>query len=107
MLRSPGSARVARPHVPEEIELKVALLGGKLEWSPALRAFAIGFPGQPILGATYNIGVIEARGWDRILSEIADALVKARVPVGHLSGLNKIEPVVIEAAAVIDEENFK
>lgn len=107
MLRSPGSGRLARPFVPEEIELKLALLGAKLEWLPPLRAFAVSFPGQPILGATYNVGVLEARGWDRMLSELADALVKARVPVGHLSGLSKIEPVVIEAAAVIDEENFK
>lgn len=108
MLRSPGSSRPARPFVPEEIELKLALLGARLQWEHGTRAFLVTFPGAPVLGMAINGDAVETLDdWSRVVSDIADRLVKARVPVGHLSKLSRIEPVVIEAAAVIEEENFK
>lgn len=73
-------------------------------WDPGSRSFAIATPGSSMIGVMVQVEAIEARGWDEILSDIADRLVKARVPAGHMSGLSRIAPVVVEAASVIDEE---
>lgn len=107
MIRSPGSTRVCRPWVPESAELKLGLLGAKLDWDPSARSFYITFPEQRIMGAVISGDLVsDEADWDKVLADVADQLVKARVPAGHMSGLSRIPPVKIEAASVIDEENF-
>lgn len=85
--------------------MKLALLGVTLDWDPRVRSFYVTVPGNS--SPTWVIGADEVGGrWDQVLGEIADKLVKARIPAGHLSKLSKIEPVTVEAASVIDEVNF-
>lgn len=105
MIRSPGSTRVARPFVPESAELKLSLLGLHLTWDHSSRSFFVVGEGNRSMGAVVNADFADSEeAWDRVLADLADRLVKARVPAGYTSGLSRIQPVKVEAASVIAED---
>lgn len=110
MLRSPGSSRRARPMIPEEAVLKMQLLGVETAWDPGSSSFTImsrtHSTGSFILLRTVTAFDMTVEEWDRVLGSVADDMVKARLPVGHLA-TSPVETFKVDAASVIDTENFK
>jgi hypothetical protein len=109
MIRSPGSKRYTAFPVPEEVQLKLGLLGIKLIWQRLPSRYVVAlFARQAEDGSSgrfITLKDIFTHGWDAIVDHLADTAVRGTTPVGW-NGHTIIEPIKIEAAAVIDEGKF-
>lgn len=103
MLYSPGRKTRCVDQVPEEVLLKLSLLGMKLIWEhDHWTAYCEG-RGQPILEMQPDVTPDE---WDFWLAAIADIVCKNKIPPGW-TNTQYVDTMPIEAAAVINEEAFR
>ena len=97
MLRSPGSNRYCPEPVPEEVLLKLQLLGCVLIWE--FHHWVI-YPE----GAGHPLAYIARNGdWDWMLSVVADTIAKPRTPAGWTQ-TQHVDTMPIEAASCIAED---
>lgn len=108
MIRAPGTKRWAALPVPDDVDLRLKLLGVNLTWDGSQRGWMIVLPGvgNEHLGA-YKIAAMDVmeHGWDHILAVLADTFTKSRYP-GGWNGVVNVKTLPIPAASVIDEEAF-
>jgi hypothetical protein len=109
LLRSPGSRRVAAISVPEDIALRLALLGVHWEWGNDIDnqrgGFRFSAGGQHIM--TSPASTIDKYGWEDTAGALADIIARARgVPIGWMKTTQATMPRV-DAAAVIEEDAFR
>lgn len=97
MLRSPGSNRYCPEPVPEEVLLKLQLLGCKLIWEMHHWAIYPEGVGQPLAYVTRNDDL------DWVLSVVADTIAKSRTPAGWTQ-TQQVDTMPIEAASCIAED---
>lgn len=101
MLRSPGTKRRIAFSVPEEVELKLALLGVRLEWRPEFMAWQVIWSS----GGKFIERLIDPyfTEWDSLLEDLADLITKLRYPIGW-TNTQRVDTMAIEAASVIAED---
>ena len=101
-LRSPGSNRYCPEPVPEEVLLKLALLGVDLVWRQEFFAWAPVYRNS-MLTLDMLISPFEVNAWDRTIAMIADRITQLRHPVGWTQ-TQHIDTMPIEAASCIAED---
>ena len=101
-LRSPGSNRYCPEPVPEEVLLKLALLGVDLVWRHEFFAWAAAYQNS-LLTLDMLISPDEANDWDQIIAMIADRITQLRHPVGWTQ-TQHVDTMPIEAASCIAED---
>ena len=101
-LRSPGSNRFCPESVPEEVLLKLALLGVDLVWRHEFLAWAAAYQNS-MLTLDMLISPDEANDWDQIIAMIADRITQLRHPVGWTQ-TQHVDTMPIEAASCIAED---
>jgi hypothetical protein len=102
MLRSPGTKRHCVTPVPEEVLLKLQLLGMKLIWEVDHWVVYSEGLGHPVLTMK---SVVDPEEWDFWLGKLADVACRNRRPIGW-TNTQRVDTMPIEAAAVIHEEAF-
>ena len=103
MLRSPGSNRFCPESVPEEVLLKLALLGVDLVWiGPRFLAWGV-ISQNSLLTLGLLISPFEASEWDQTIAMIADRITQLRHPVGWTQ-TQHVDTMPIEAASCIAED---
>lgn len=109
MIRSPGTKRWAAMPIPEEIQLKLRLLGVTLLWDRGTSGWMMFMYDNPeqggYLGRSVDVHDVLKHGWDAVVSALADTLAKPAQPAGWRR-TQQVDSVAIPAASVIDEEAF-
>jgi hypothetical protein len=104
MLHSPGTKRRCVAAIPEEVLLKLSLLGVRLIWCQHLDAWQITRVAD---GFTWSQMIEDAEpDWDYFLSYIADHVCRQKTPPAW-TNTQHVDTMPIEAAAVINEEAFR
>ena len=99
-LRSPGSNRYCPEPVPEEVLLKLALLGVDLVWRQDFFAWHLVYRNSP---ATLGVMVSPGDDWEPILDTLADLISTRSHPVGWTQ-TQHVDTMPIEAASCIAED---
>lgn len=106
MLRSPGTKRCCARPVPDEILIKMALLGVEVRWIAQDGTYVISPIGHARMIATFGYVYIETYGWDEALGSVADSLIKSKHTIKWNDTVG-VPTVKIDAAAVINEDAFR
>jgi len=94
---------VIAPTVPEDVWLRLRLLGLKAVWEQIGWSIYPEGMGNAIC-FVHGMDIID--GWDEAMEQLANKVCRNKRPIGWVN-TQRVDTVPITAAAVIDEENFK
>jgi hypothetical protein len=101
MIRSPGTKRRCPYPVPEEVLLKMGLLGLKLVWRNDAACWQVHWAdGRQFLSVSLTMDP----DWESVLTYVADTVSKSKFPSGW-TATQHVDTMPIEAASIV-EENF-